>query len=197
MHSSIKFALLFAIIPCAALATTITFDESPAPNTLNPYSATVAGATFSATNNGVWSGISQGDPGNWQLQGTNGPQFLGFNGNYDEVVTFAAAVTNVSADFSRANGSVDGTVTFQAFNGASLLGSTTADLGAINSWTTMSLAFPNITSVSWTETGTGDHPYGADNFSFGIGLTDTPEPTSAILLTSGLLCVAGLRRWRK
>jgi hypothetical protein len=176
-----------------ASATTVTFDESPAANGTGAYGETISGAVFSATNAGTWGGLSNGDPGNWDLEGTNGPQFLGFNGSggsHSEVVTFQSAVTSVSLDFSRSLGSADGMITLQAFDGATLLGSTSAMLGPINSWTTLSLAFSSITSISWEGTGTGFHPYGVDNFTFNA----VPEPGSACLLAGGLVCVVGLRR---
>ena len=139
MHQLKRFKCLCSIMPALvflpmAAANTITFDESPAPNNGVPYGATVLGATFSATNAGIWDGISNGDPGSWGLQGTNGPTFLGFNGNggYSEVVTFASSVSSLALDFSRSDGSTDGTITLQAFNGATLLGSTSTVLGPIN-----------------------------------------------------------------
>ena len=199
MHQLKRFKCICSIMPALvflpmAAANTITFDESPAPNNGVPYGATVLGATFSATNRGIWDGISNGDPGNWGLQGTNGPAFLGFNGigGYSEVVTFASSVSSLALDFSRSNGSTDGTITLQAFSGATLLGSTSTVLGPINTWSRLSLAFPGITSISWNGTGTSFHPYGVDNFTFGA--STIPEPSSAVLLIGGMLCLAGLRR---
>jgi hypothetical protein len=180
-------------------ATTITFDEFPAGDnnvaitTLYSY----LGVTFGATNSGIWEGLSQGDPGNWGLEGTNGPQFLGFNGinGYNEAVTFASPVNFVSLDFSRSNGSSDGTITLSAYDGATLLGSTSAVLGGINSWSTLSLNLSDITSIVWDGTGSGFHPYGVDNFQF----TSTPEPANLMLFLSGVIGIAAVwskLRWR-
>jgi len=190
---------------CAALcvmsnasATVITFDEFPATNNnvalAGPYDAT--GASFSATNAGTWGGNSNGNPGNWGLEGTNGPQFLGFNGSnngYNETVSFSTPISFVSADFSRSIGSIDGTITLEAFNGVNLLGSTMANLGAINAWSTLDLSFAGITSIEWIGTATGFHPYGVDNLVF----TAAPEPGTLMLLCSALVAFATIRQRRR
>src|SRR5258707_703312 len=87
---AVAFALA-AVLAVGAHATTITFDEFAPSNgggsLTNEYTATT-GATFAGTNAGTWGGNSNGNPGNWALEGTNGPQFLGFNGDgYTETVT--------------------------------------------------------------------------------------------------------------
>jgi hypothetical protein len=168
-----------------AEAGTITFDESPAADDGSAYNATILGVTFSATNAGVWGGNGNGNPGNWQLQGTNGSQFLGFNGApYSETLTFVSPVDSFSADFARAAGSSDGTITLSAFDGSTLLGSTTGTLGAINTWSTLSLSLPGINKITWSDAGTGFSPYGVDNLNF----TSSPisEPGSVTLLGLGL-----------
>jgi hypothetical protein len=166
-----------------AKAGTITFDESPATNNGSAYSATILGVTFSATNAGVWNGISNGDPGAWGLQGTNGNQFLGFNGDpYSETLTFVSPVDSFSADFASSGGSSDGTITLSAFNGSTLLGSTTGTLGSINTWSTLSLSLPGINTITWSGAGTGFHPYGVDNINF----TSSPVPEAGSLTLFGL-----------
>jgi hypothetical protein len=195
------FALASLLISAASLsATTINFDEFPAGDngiaitTLYSY----LGVTFGPTNAGVWEGLSQGDPGNWGLEGTNGPQFLGFNGGngYNEVVTFNNPVNFVSLDFSRSNGSSDGMIMLSAFDGMTLLGSTSVVLGDINTWSTLSLSFPTITSIEWDGTGSGFHPYGVDNFQFTPSGGTTPEPSTFLLLGTSILGIAAVLRRR-
>ena len=69
--------------PVSAIET-ISFEEIPAQNTIF---ATLSeeyahlGVHFSSNDDGsTWDGMSNGDPGGWELEGTNGPTFAGFNG---------------------------------------------------------------------------------------------------------------------
>jgi len=94
-------------------------------------------------------------------------------------------INSFSLDFSRANGTVNGAITLEAFNGAASLGSISAILGAINTWSTLTLSSAtNITSIAWAGTGTSFHPYAMDNFRFAGG--SVPEPGSMLLLAGGL-----------
>src|SRR6266850_5528046 len=40
------------------------------------------GVHFGVGDWGIGAGLSNGDPGNWGLEGTAGPKFVGFNGYY-------------------------------------------------------------------------------------------------------------------
>ncbi len=200
-RAPLLLALVSLLIFAANLsATTINFDEFPAGDNnvaiTNLYS--YLGVNFGPTNSGVWEGLSQGDPGNWGLEGTNGPQFLGFNGGngYNEQVTFDNPVNFVSLDFSRSNGSSDGMITLSAFDGMTLLGSTSVVLGDINSWSTLTLSFPTITSIEWDGTGSGFHPYGVDNFQFTPSGGTTPEPPTLLLFGTSIFAIGGFLRRR-
>jgi hypothetical protein len=190
-------AITIAFVASGAEATGITFDEFPATNDDAPLTNAYAGlgVTFGATNSGTWGGNSAGNPGLWGLQGTNGPAFLGFNGvndpNYSEVVSFASTISSFSADFSRANGSTNETITLEAFNGITLVGTVTAILGNINSWTTLSLNAPSVTSIHWSGTGTDFHPYGVDNLNFSA----VPAPIAGAGLPGLILAGGGLLGW--
>jgi hypothetical protein len=185
-----------------ASTTVITFDEFSPTNNNHALTTAYAGIVFGGDNAGTWGGLSQGDPGSWLLQGTNGPQFLGFNGSgptggYSDSVTFAAPVTGVRFDASRSNGSVNGTITLDAFDGALLVDSAFAILGPINTWSTLSVTHSGITSIVISETGTGFHPFGIDNLvlSSSVRSSGVPEPSTwaMVLLGFAVLAFAGWR----
>lgn len=184
-------ALALAAIP--ALADTVTFDEHPAGNNnigiTNQYSA--QGITLNGTNAGTWTGLPT-DPGNWGVFGTNGPHFLGFNGPYGDTIHFNSAAHGASFDLSRTNGSSDGTITASAYSGVTLLGTLSVNLGAINTWSTITFNFAGITDIQIVGTGSGFHPFAVDNLNF----NETPEPGSIFLFGSGMLTLGGALRKR-
>ena len=134
----------------------------------NAYSG--LGVSFNPSDQNVCEGISNGDPGNWGLEGTNGPDFLCFNGNnpgYTMELTFANPQSSISLDVSRSNGSSLGqTFTLNVYNGATLLDTKTVTLGGVNSWSTVSITTPGFNRVTWDSTNAGFHPYGVDNLIF-------------------------------
>ena len=108
-----------------------------------------------------------------------------------EVVSFASSISSFSADFSRSNGSTNETITLEAFNGITPVGTVTAILGNINSWTTLSLNAPSITSINWSGSGTGFHPYGVDNLNFSA----VPGPIAGAGLPGLIFAGGGLLGW--
>ena len=179
----------------AAHAGTINFDEFAATNDgtalTNAYAG--MGVIFSANNAGTWIGLTGGDPGNWGVTGTNGPQFLGFNGTngYGEDVTFTNAFGKASLDFSRTNGSVDGSITLDAYSLGNLVDTVTGNLGAINTWKTLTVTGVNIDELIWTGSGTAYHPYGVDNLVWGAG---APEPATWAMMLIGVGAIGGTLR---
>jgi hypothetical protein len=205
MCSLVVASIFFAMLATVANAATITFDEFAATNNnvaiQNEYSG--VGVTFGSNNAGTWGGNLNGNPGNWGLGGTNGSAFLGNNGqtinNYDTSIFFTTAVSFISLDISRSNGSTGGqTMTVLAYAGSTLLGSTgPLTLGAINSWTTVGLNFAGIDKVVLDGSGEASasqsevfSPYGIDNLQFSA----VPEPVTLWLLGAGLIGLAGISR---
>ncbi|MFN9674076.1 MAG: PEP-CTERM sorting domain-containing protein [Microcystis sp.] len=183
-------------ITCPVIAGTITFDEFPADNTNGPLPASrysSLGVTFVATDDGsTWGGLSNGDPGNWDINGTNGPIFSGFNGDsYGLTMLFANEVSAFSLDASRSNGSQAGnSLTLKGYNNGSLVESVTVTFNDINQWSTLSL-LTNVDEVRWIGNGIGFHPFGVDNIRWNGAVQTVPEPTSTLsLLVLGTLGAA-------
>lgn len=209
--------LLAAVQP--AISATITFDEFPAGNHNSAVTNLYAplGVTFGSDNSGIWSGISQGDPGNWALEGSNGSAFLGNNGfnngsSYVSNINFSTLVSNVSFDVSRSNGSNQGQgLTASAYSGTTLLLSQSILFGAVNNWTSLVFGIGGISSLIITGTATGFSPYGLDNLQFNgnentlisgldgnqIDVTAVPEPETYAMMLAGLGLLAGITRRRK
>jgi hypothetical protein len=199
------FLLLWGLVLCVVPLTgvyagTITFDEFPANNNNVPITNLYApiGVIFASDNSGTWDGLSNGNPGNWGLEGTNGPSFLGNNGlnnsgTYVTSIFFSAPVSNVSFDVSRSNGSSPGqTLTASVYEGATLLGSLTVTLGNINNWSLITFGLGGIDKVILDGSDVGLSPYGVDNLQFTAGAV--PEPATMLLIGSGLLGLLGFRR---
>jgi hypothetical protein len=152
------------------------------------------GVTFAGTDDGTtWGGISNGDPGNWDLEGTNGPIFSGFNGSsYAMTLTAGDSFLNFMLDVSRSNGSSSfDTFTLEGYVNNSLVETTTVPLPTINDWTTVGLTLP-ADEVRWFGTGAGFHPFGIDNLNFDV----VPEPAGIALAAIGLLGLCGFARRR-
>lgn len=192
-------ALAVTAAPAAAQQT-LTFDDLPFQSVVgNQYAA--RGITFGAGDFGVMEGLANGDLGNWGVNGTNGPYFLGFNGSpsYGITATFAAPTNGFALDVSRTNGSSpNDQFTLEWYQGATLVGSTTITFQNVNTWTRVATTASALTSVRWYSTGPGFRPYGVDNVIFGDGTSVVPEPATITLLAGGLAAtLVGARRRRR
>jgi PEP-CTERM motif len=187
-------------------AATVTFSEVPASNDNPVYLTTeyaYLGLTFVNNNGSVWGGNSNGDPGNWNLEGTNTAPFLGFNGagptdGYSATLVFSAPVSNFSLDVSAGNGGFDTqTFTLNAFDsGSNLLFSDTVNLLDVNSWQTVTASISGISRIDISGAGTDFYPFGIDNLQWTSAVAGVPEPSSLALIATGLLAL-GFRLRRK
>lgn len=174
---------------------TINFDDIAfGSNPAEQYAS--LGVHFLGVDAGIQNGLTNGDSGNWGVDGTNGPFFLGFNGpSYSETITIDAPAVSVSLDVSRTSGSAPtDTFTLTAFAGSTPVATQTITLLTQNVWqtVTLNLGGPVITSLQLDGAGLGFHPYGVDNLQFNA----VPEPSTWALLGGGLLGIAWLRRRR-
>ncbi|MBN2445755.1 MAG: PEP-CTERM sorting domain-containing protein [Phycisphaerae bacterium] len=189
--SRIFGSLMVAAIVTTASATTINFDEFPAVNDNSGFLTEEyagLGIHFVTTDDGsIFDGLTDGDPGNWGLEGTNWTQFLGFNGSsYALTTNFDAPVSGFQLDVSRSNGSSAGdTFSLAGYLGGSLVDSAIVTLGPINTWHTIGLT-QTVDSVVWSGAGNGFHPFGVDNLQW------VPEPSALVLLA-----LAGMFGYRR
>ena len=150
------------------------------------------GVTFSGTYSGVWGGVGNGDPGNWDLEGTNGSAFLGTNQSTSgsPTINFADSVTDLSFDVGVAFGwNIDFLVT-GFLNGSTIETQTfsiTDDNNGEGTWSTVNLA-NEVDSVTVQMTGGTASAFGIDNYS-GTASASVPfefSPAMGLLLVGGL-----------
>lgn len=185
-----------------ASAETITFDEFAYDNgngTIPAGRYSALGVTFNGTDDGsTWGGVSNGDPGNWDLEGTNGAGFSGFNGeSYVMTLLFASDITSFSLDASRSLGSQAGdSITLEAYLNNVLVASTSAIFGDINAWVTLSLVGGLWDEIRWIGAGNDFHPFGVDNINFTFADREVPLPAALPMFLAGLAGL-GFARGRK
>lgn len=199
-------AVLTTAVSTLAMAQIIAFEgvcPSPSASCSVGTAYAPAGVTFTPTPS-IWGGIANGDPGNWGLNGTNGPSFLGINSGsgYQVQLDLARNATYFAVDVARSNGSVDGSFTLTLFNSGVQVFTDTVTLGAINSWQRVAGSVAGgFNRAVLSGAGTGSHPFGIDNIQIGgncFGFSDV-APTDSYcnaaewlgnrLVTTG--CAAG------
>ena len=156
------------------------------------------GVTFNPSTQSIVTG-----PESWGIVGTNGPQFLAFNGlnpGYGMTMTFATPQASISMDVSRSAGSSAGdTFTATIYDGAVAVGTTTITLANINTWTTVTLTAPRFDSIVWSGSGVGFHPYGVDNIHLSAAVV-APVPAlslGGVAVLAVLLATLGLFALRR
>lgn len=196
LNRSVGVFALALLLATTAHAGVINFEEFPADNSNGPMQAdrySALGVAFVATDDGsTWGGIGNGDPGNWDLEGTNGSIFSGFNGSsYGLTMLFDTDVSAFAMDAARSAGSSAGdTITLEGWNDGGLVETLTVTFGDINVWSTLTLA-SSVDEVRWFGTGDGFHPFGVDNIQWDAAAVSAPAPLA--LLGLGLIAI-GVRR---
>lgn len=164
--------LLFAGLALAATpvgAATIDFEDRPAAN--DPTQSVTEeyadlGVHFASVDDAAtWGGMSRGDPGNWQIDGSNGPTFLGFDGrSYTAVVNFDEPVQELQLDVARADGAYwpDDFFMLVGFRDAAIVDVVLVHLGDVNSWTTVSMS-PEVDRLWLYGLGFPGFRFGVDN----------------------------------
>lgn len=202
IFSYLVFAMLLMSWTTVTQAGLITFDDlTPGDTVTNQYAG--QGATFTGSGS-VNEGLTNGDAGNWGLDGTNGPYFYGIQADNLVSISFDSPISMLSLDTSRSNGSdVGNTFTLEAYYQGGLIDSQKIVQQDINVWTTVSVngGFDEVQLTS----ADGNRPvYGVDNIvwedcvdcRFNVDPIPTMSIWGGVILGAvlGLFALARLRR---
>ena len=174
MRIATTFLVLASLAAPATASEVISFEEVAAHNsngrTLSEEYAHL-GVHFSSLDDGaIWDGMStNGEENSWQLDGTNGPAFIGFNGSsYKLTARFDAPVPAFHVDVAAASGAISGsTFALQGYLAGALVETTSVTLGGVNQWMTVALTADVDQVVLVGQTGRFRF-FGADNMGWGI-----------------------------
>jgi hypothetical protein len=171
-----------------AIAEEISFDDMTAVNANCCYLTTEyadLGVTFVTTDDGsIWGGKSNGDPGTWLLEGTNGPAFIGFNGlSYSAQMIFDAPVSEFSLDMAPSGTGwafVEDVFTLEGYLGGVLVDSMSSPPVGFAQWMTVALTGEIDEVVFFSSGPSGRNAYGIDNVQWivGAGDSDSPDETT-------------------
>ena len=139
--------ILCILLLCSAPAQAglIDFDDRSASNGAAPLSDEYAdrGVDFVTQDGATWSGMSGGDPGGWQLEGTRGPAFLGLQSASNVTIAFDMPVTQFKLDMARGEGTPANffdLVLISGLRAGRPVDSQQLFLGPVNAWKTIELA---------------------------------------------------------
>jgi hypothetical protein len=138
-------------------------------------------------------GLSQGDPGGWSLEGSNGPQFLGHNSlGRTGLIEFDVPIMDFQIDAGRGISPGVVNLTIEASGGSGLLESHTLASSVPDVWETITFASGGITRIEY---------YASSNFALdNMQYSAIPEPSTLViwsLLGALGLTVGWWRRRRK
>jgi hypothetical protein len=179
--------IIFGVCGPASAVIILTFDDIPAHqgNNINDVireDYAYLGVHFNSDGRHsgiVRLGISQGDPGNWNLEGTNGPQFLGHNSiGLTGLIEFDMPISSYQVDVAEGH---DGVInlTFEAYNASGLLESVTLQSTSPGVWETIKLSATGITRIEYYSPSS----FALDNMQF------VPEPATLLRLGLGAVLV--------
>jgi hypothetical protein len=166
----------------AAQAGSIDFEDRSASNGAAPLSDEYAdrGVDFVTQDGATWSGMSSGDPGGWQLEGTRGPAFLGLQSASSVTIAFDTPVTQFKLDMARGEGTSANffdLVLISGLRAGRPVDSQQLFLGPVNAWKAIELA-GEVDRVAVFSFGFyRDFRFGVDNLRWDGG--PEPEPTVA------------------
>lgn len=189
--------LIIALVSACASGELINFDEFAADNGTGPILQDQyqhLGVTFFTDSASIWDGLNQGDPGGFGVNGTNGPQFLGFTtppgGNFIGFL-FDQPVRNVRFDIAT-GGLWDPEVTLiiNGHIGGMFVGTTLLNLQPDDGWETVSFD-EQYTWITISASSDIALNYAIDNLRWNT----VPAPCSLALLATGVPMVS--RRKRK
>ena len=142
-------SLVYVAFASPAQATVVSFDEfAPSPfwdpQTLSEEYASL-GVHFVTTDDGrLMAGMTAaGDPSGWGIAGTNGPNFLGFDGqSYALTATFDVPVSGLQVDVTRpvSNASSFDKFVLRGYLGGIMVDEVMVDVGEPNVWQAVMLA---------------------------------------------------------
>jgi hypothetical protein len=164
----------------AVTTTTINFDEVPIPDDVytdaNIYveqGVTIEGA-FGIVRDAV-------DNSNWGLNGTDGRQFLGQNGDQPITITFATPINGFEIDCSASFGTSNGNgITVTGLDATdAVVDSMSTTFPTVNTWTTLTIEGGGITSVTLAGTPNDASPWGCDRMIMSTGDPTTTSTTIA------------------
>jgi hypothetical protein len=151
-------------------ASSINFEDQAAANnsqTLIRDEYADVGVTFVPTDDGAtWDGIGVAERGGWQISGSNGPTFLGFDGDsYSTSLRFDEPVEGFELDVARAAGAMPFFLDYFQLTGlldGQIVESKAVYFAGVDVWQTVSLTRV-VDKIIWFGIGLRGHRYGIDN----------------------------------
>ncbi len=191
--------VLAALAATPSQAAVVNFDDAYSGGVFNPatYYSGSHGLTISGAYLGVVGGNGNGDPGNWNLEGTNGSAFLGahcFNGTCTQNYKFNVNLSSISMDIGVPGFDWTGSFTTTFLDDSVVVSSltqSTSSPGDPGNWKTFSFV-GNFDEVKLDFSFSSGFAMGVDNIQYTTN--DVPEPATLALMG---IAIAGLGAARR